>query len=122
MSKLYRPPSPARRSSRSRAATTRRSLSASSGQWLPQRLAPARPRTASPSPRASPGSPDAEALERAGARSSAGAEAPRTVIVGADGVPAQRVFPFAGFRLPVHDLTAMHAAGRGRGGGAARAG
>jgi hypothetical protein len=50
---------------------------------------------------------DAEALERAVGEIVRRHEAPRTVIVGADGVPAQRVFPFAGFRLPVRDLTAM---------------
>lgn len=39
---------------------------------------------------------DAEALERAIGEIVLPHEAPRTVIVGADGVPAERIFPFAG--------------------------
>ena len=47
-------------------------------------------------------------------------EALRTVIVGADGVPARRVFPFAGFRLPVRDPTAMRREAGEEGRGACR--
>jgi hypothetical protein len=79
--------------------------------WLLQRLAPHSPAYSSPVTLRISGSLGAEAPERAVGEIVRRHETLRTVIVGADGVPAQRVFPFAGFRLPVHDLTARRSRG-----------
>ena len=75
--------------------------------WVLQRLAPHSPAYNIPVTLRISGSLDAEALERAVGEIVRRHEALRTVIVDAGGVPAQRVLPFAGLRLPVHDLTAM---------------
>jgi hypothetical protein len=83
--------------------------------------APHPPASSIPVPLRLSGSPDAKALERAAGEIVRRHEALRTVIVGADGVPAQRVFPFAGLRLPVRNRTAMRR-DAGEEGGAARVG
>ncbi|HEU4560440.1 MAG TPA: amino acid adenylation domain-containing protein [Longimicrobium sp.] len=75
--------------------------------WMLQREAPHSPAYNLPVTLRISGSLDAEALERAVGEIVRRHEALRTVIVDAGGVPAQRVLPFAGIRLPVHDLTAM---------------
>ena len=75
--------------------------------WVLQRLAPQSPAYNVPVTLRISGSLGAEALERAVGEIVRRHQALRTVIVDAGGVPAQRVLPFAGFRLPVHDLTAM---------------
>jgi amino acid adenylation domain-containing protein len=80
--------------------------------WALQRLAPHSPAHNIPVTLRISGPLDAEALERAVGEIVRRHEALRTVIVDAGGVPAQRVLPFAGFRLPVHDLTAMGRDGR----------
>jgi amino acid adenylation domain-containing protein len=75
--------------------------------WVLQRLAPHSTAYSTPVTLRISGLLHAEALERAVGEIVRRHEALRTVIVDADGVPAQRVLPFAGFRLPVHDLAAM---------------
>jgi amino acid adenylation domain-containing protein len=75
--------------------------------WVLQRLAPHSPAYGIPVTLRISGPLHAGALERATGEIVRRHQALRTVIVHADGVPAQRVLPFDGFRLPLHDLTAM---------------